>query len=195
MQQLFSALSGAVIIATLFIYVKQVANSSSTPNPATWFITLLAIVANAATYYFVVNRNIWLMINPSIISFGILIILLYAIAKGRIGKVGWVEAITFLATLIIGVVWKMTEDSITANLLMQIILLSSFAPTVIRLARGESKEGALAWSIAVLSYTFQIASVLSGQEWNWRQLAYPIANGIIGNGSVALLAFARRNRM
>jgi hypothetical protein len=175
------------MVAVAVTYLLQVIRGSSIPNPATWFIWLVVMVLNTVTYYFVSKRNVWVVLTPSIITLGMLVILGYSTYTGRIGKVKRVEVVCFLLAVVVGTFWLTTRKAVISNLMMQIVLAISFVPTIIGLLKGELREKALPWNLAVLSYCFLIASILVGSEWTWVQLAFPAVNGIVGNGSVALI--------
>ena len=111
------------------------------------------------------------------------------LAKGEFVKLGRLDYVVILMVVIIGVFWQTTGDPITANLLLQLILLISFYPTVRGLLRRELREKPLPWNLAVISYVLLISAILI--DWKsgaWLELIHPIVNGIIGNGSVALIA-------
>lgn len=91
--------------------------------------------------------------------------------------------------------WEMNEAALI-NLCVQAIFLISFLPTIIGVANGAARELWLAWLIAAVAYGVNIAGLLAGDghgpNGNWRQgdyleLAYPIINGVIGNGVVAFV--------
>ena len=194
MSETLATLSGLVMIVVVVFYFMQVAGGSSTPNPATWFIWLVVMAMNVVTYYFVSNGNFWPVLTPSIITLGILLIFIYSFNKGRLGKLGWMEWMTLGLAVVVGIFWQVTKDGTASNLMMQIILLIAFVPTVIGVISGKLKEKPLSWITAVISYVLLIASILCNDDWTWVQLAYPFFNGIVGNGSVALATQARRKK-
>jgi len=191
--EILSILSGLMMAGVIAFYLRQVVNASSIPNPATWFIWFVVLGLNTVTYYFVSRGNIWRVITPAVTTAGILVILIYAFAKGRIGKVGTVEVVCLCLATVIGIFWKTTKDSNLSNLMLQIVLLISFVPTVVGLLRGNLREKSPPWDLAVLSYSLLIISILIGRSWTWIQLAHPIINGIVGNGSIAFIVRWKRH--
>lgn len=188
MSELFSVLSSVTMISVIFIYFGQVIGGVSTPNPATWITWFVVMAINTVTYYFVSQGSIWQILTPFVITCGILIILVFSLVKGKFGRIGTIDVIILSLSVVVGIFWKITRDPIASNLLMQVILVVSFVPTVVGLLKGRLREKSLSWNLAVLSYGFLIASIVSSSEWNWTQLAYPFLNGIVGNGSVAITA-------
>jgi hypothetical protein len=191
MPHLLSSASGLLMVAVTIVYLRQVIRGSSTPNPATWFIWLIVMSLNTLTYYFVSRGNIWNVLTPSAITLGVLLIFSYSFVAGKLGRVGALEVATFLLAVVVGIFWLTTNNSEASNLMMQIILLISFVPTIVGLVRGELKERALPWGLGVLSYGFLIAAILVGSEWTWVQLAYPLVNGVAGNGAVVLVIWLK----
>jgi len=192
MSETFSVLSGLVMVAVVFIYFSQVVGNASTPNPSTWVTCFGVMAMNTVTYYFVSQHSIRQIMTPLIITCGMMIILAFSLVKGKFGRIGSVDILIFLLSVFVGILWKITEDPVVSNLFMQAILLLSFVPTVVGLWKGRLREKSLSWNLAVLSYCFLIASILSSPGWNWVQLAFPFVNGVIGNGSVALTIFLIR---
>jgi len=94
--------------------------------------------------------------------------------------------VVLFLSCVVGIFWKTTGDPVVSNLMMQIILVISFVPTLVGLIKRRLREKSLSWNLAVLSYCFLIVSIVSGSSWTWAQLAYPFFNGIVGNGSVAI---------
>jgi hypothetical protein len=186
MSDLFSSLSGLTMAIVAFVYFAQVVSGASTPNPATWLIWLVAMTMNTITYYFVSHGNVLQIITPLVITCGILLIVLFSLVKGKFGRVGAVDMVVLFLSCVVGIFWKTTGDPVVSNLMMQIILVISFVPTLVGLIKRRLREKSLSWNLAVLSYCFLIVSIVSGSSWTWAQLAYPFFNGIVGNGSVAI---------
>jgi hypothetical protein len=186
--ELLSVLSGVAMLVFVVMYLRQIVLGASTPNPGTWIIWSTVMAMNTASYYFVVGENLWTVLMPVIITLGTLAILAYSCVAGRLGRVGAIEIIVLLLAGAVGIFWATTRDPVASNVMMQIVLIVSFIPTVVGLLRGELRETHLSWDCAVLSYGLLIASVLCTSNWTWVQLAFPFLNGIVGNGSVAIAA-------
>lgn len=194
MSEFFSVLSGLAMIGVVVFYFRQITKGQSTPNPATWIISLVVMIINTLTYYFVSQKNVWLILTPSTIILGIVLIIIYSSIVGKLGKIGVVEIIAFLLAIAVGLFWQITKNSVVSNLMMQAIFIIGVIPTVIGVAKGNLKESPVSWTIAVVSYLFLIASILSRSEWTWAQLGYPIINGIFGNASVVVIAILKNKK-
>lgn len=187
MTELLALLANIALVAANFLYLRQVVKSQSTPNPATWFMWLIIFTMNTVSYWTVVKGDFgkWAITLTSAV--GLALIFTYSLLRGRFGKVGRVEIACFLTAVGIGIFWKTTGNTVAANLLLQIIFLVSFIPTVVGLKRGELRERALPWDLAVLSYALMtLTIVVDWKEGSLLAFAHPIVNGILGNGSVAL---------
>lgn len=188
MSEFFSVLSGITIAVVPILYLRQVIKGISIPNPATWLICLITFGLNTATYFFVVEKNVWKILLPSTILLGIIVVFSYSLIKGKFARIGIIEIISVLLAIGIGILWKTTKDAVLANLALQVVLVISFLPTVIGLLRRTLREGPLPWRIGVLSYVFLIIAIILDWQGNWAELAYPFLNGILGNGSVAVIS-------
>ena len=188
MVELFSGLASLLIVLVLVAYFKQVIKGQSTPNPATWLIWSIVCTMNAVSYFLVVKGNLWQSSITIIVAVGLSSIFVYSLVKGKFGKLGKTEVICFVSAVIVGILWQITGDANLANILLQGVFLISFVPTVLGLLKRELKEKALPWNLAVVSYSCLLISVIIDIEnAGWIALVHPIANGIIGNGSVALI--------
>jgi len=74
------------------------------------------------------------------------------------------------------------------EILIQAVFLISFLPTIYGLHIKTLREKPTPWWLAVFSYFVQIIALLIVFNGNWLELLFPFVNGIIGNGSVAVLA-------
>lgn len=188
MSEFFSLLSSITVLAVMISYFKQVVKGVSTPNPSTWLIWVIVSAMNMISYFIVVHGDIIKSLITVVTVFCLTLIFIYSLFRGKFGKIGRVEIISFSGALIIGIFWKMTGNAIVSNLLLQLLLLSSFFPTGIGLLRYELLEKSLPWDLAVCAYIFMsIAIILDWKRGDWVALVHPIVNGIIGNGGIALI--------
>ncbi|MFW0862743.1 MAG: hypothetical protein ACKKL6_04140 [Candidatus Komeilibacteria bacterium] len=189
--ELYSKILAGMATATIFLvylfYFLQVRKGTSKPNPATWLIWLMVMVINAFTYTFIVG-DLYKALIAITASIMIGFTMVYALLNGRFGKLGQMEQITLIACIIIGVFWRLGGDTSVAHLLLQVILLVSFIPTLVGLLKKTLTERPLPWLLAVMAYVFQMSALIIVWDGNWISLVYPFVNGILGNGSVALLA-------
>ena len=81
-----------------------------------------------------------------------------------------------------------SESRIVSSLL-QVILVISFFPTIRGLLKHELREKGLPWNLSVLAYSLMVLAILVDPTVENRAIAlvYPIVNGVLGNGSVALI--------
>ncbi len=186
MSEFFSVLSVLCILGVYVSYVKQLAQGHSTPNPATWLIWTLVCIINAITYFVVVNANWYKGAIAIVVTLGLCAVSLYALKKGKFVKPSLFDFSVLGLALAVGIFWQTSGDDRTANLLLQFILLISFFPTIVGLLHHQLREKATAWNIAVLSYCFSVLGILFNYQ-HWTELAFPVINGIIGNGSVAVI--------
>ncbi|HRZ34343.1 MAG TPA: hypothetical protein P5276_00970 [Candidatus Paceibacterota bacterium] len=147
---------------------------------------------NTATYYFVSDGKLLSIVTPLVTIIGMVVIMVYATKVGRMGKIGRVDTVCFILAIVVGIFWQISKDSLISNLMMQVVFMISYIPTIVGLARGRLKEKALAWNMAVASYFFLILSILSGERWTMAELIYPTINGLIGNGSIPLILWWKK---
>ncbi len=174
-------------IPMLFVYItyfKQVIKQQSVPNPATWLVWSAAMLLNALTYFFLSEKN-WYKSSITIIVFILMaLIMLYSWKKGKFSKLGLLEGNALFATCLVGALWWLNKETAIANFLLQIILLMSFVPTIVGLLTGANKEKWPPWLLAVITYMLFTTGIIVDFKGDYSLLAYPVINGMIGNGSV-----------
>lgn len=188
MVQILSILSGLMALVVYWTYYKQVRANHSTPNPSTWAIWVIVMVINAFTYHEVLQENPIKGTLAYVTVLCMIAMFTYSLAKGKLTRLTKFDAVIFLFSSSIGVFWQLTGDAFKAQLALQVILLISFFPTIAGLLTKKAKEKPKPWVIAVGAYILSITSILWEWNGNWIELAYPIVNGIIGNGTIALIA-------
>jgi hypothetical protein len=177
------------------LYVLQLVKGSSIPNPATWIIWLIIGVINLLTYFLVVEHNLLRSLTLLVVTSGILVVTVYSLVRGRFAKLRLLDIVCFLLALMIVVLWRVTGDPILANLILQVVYIISFIPTILGLHQGILKEKPWPWILAVGGYVFMIAATMvSWTNQSWPALAHPIINGVIGNGLVAYYAIRNKDR-
>lgn len=191
MVELLGIISSLLTILVYVVYLDQTRKGASTPNPATWLIWLTAGAINVFTYLQLPEIKGDLFKAAAIITSNscVGLFFIYSLIKGKFAKLTRIETIALIGAVIVGAFWKTSQDPQKANLLLQIIYLISFYPTIAGLLHKKMREGWLAWAIGASAYVFSTASIAIDFKGDWTALAYPIAIGICGNGSVAIIAF------
>ena len=179
------ALSANIImLAVMVIYIRRLVSGQTIPNTATWLITFVVLTMNTVTYAMVVQGNLQELALCVLANAGVSVIFFYSLIKGKFAKIGRVDKVAVILATAIGAFWRTSGNAIWAN---KGVLFISFVPTIIGLLRFELRDYALPWLLAVVSYLFQIATILcDASGWRWTELVFPVLNGLLGNGSVAV---------
>src|SRR3989339_675433 len=110
LSNIFGALAGVTALITYGFYLKQAVKGQSTPNPSTWLIWFIAGVINTFTYFAVVNGNIWQSLFVIAVTFSVLVILVYALLKGKFTKIRPLDFFIFLMALAVGIFWQISSN-------------------------------------------------------------------------------------
>ena len=167
------------------------------PNATTFFIRSIVSWLNLATY-FVGSQATLIRCSVLIVSAVSLSALFFlSLFAGRWKLIKATEIICLVLTLMVGYAWyfQKATDPVTANILMQVILVISFVPAAWRSYRFEDRQTPATWLWAVVAYVFMTAALLvDPQGFKPFQLINPLIPGICGNGLLALLAFRQTRR-
>ncbi|PIR86659.1 MAG: hypothetical protein COU11_04070 [Candidatus Harrisonbacteria bacterium CG10_big_fil_rev_8_21_14_0_10_49_15] len=182
------AYTAAVGLAVCIIsYFCQVLRGDSTPNTTTWLIWSVVMTINSLTYIEVAGSI--KALSSLTTNAGIIAIFIYSLLKGKFTKVSRTDVACLALASMVGAVWQITDSAKIATVALQIVFVISFWPTINGLLKRRAREHPLNWDIAVVAYACLIASILlDWQGQHWTAIAFPLVNGIIGNGSVAVLA-------
>jgi hypothetical protein len=187
---ILTVLANVLMVGVIITYFRQVRNGTSVPNPATWLIWTVVSVMNAISYFVVMQGNLWQSLISIVMTVGFLITFSYSLLRGKFAALDFFEEVTLVLVFVIGILWKTTGETELANLALQVIFLISFVLTIRGLLAGKLREKPLPWVLAFFSYVCVIISLTLQPDVSWIAYAYPIVNGILGNGSVmAIILF------
>jgi hypothetical protein len=117
---------------------------------------------------------------------------LYSLVEGRfspLDDMGWIVLIMCLIAI---VVWKATGKATYANLIVGVILIVSFIPTLDGVWNDPSKEQELPWVLWTFAF---VATTINGfrrrneeHEVDWRLMLFVPVTMLFAHGAVAVLA-------
>ena len=192
MLQFISLFSSGMLLFVYVIYFKQVSSGDSKPNPVSWLTWAIVSSINSITYLSVVEGNYWKAGIAFVANISMISICAYAFYQRKFSKLNLFDFIILCSTVFIGIIWKITQDDRLANILVQFIFIISFIPTIYGLFINTLKEKPFPWWLAVFAYFIQIITLIINFNGDWLELLFPFINGIVGNGSVAVLATIKK---
>lgn len=190
MEMLFAGLAGGLLIAVLLIYIRNVLYANIGMNLSTWLVATLATLIQNVTYYPTVGGQWHLLIVPTIISVGLIVITILGWRKSTFGQIGRFDIVVFVGTMLCLALW-LIFDGVVANVVLQFALFASFIPTIRDLRAKKFQDEAFPWGLASFGYIFQLVAVAISIKTlqDWPRLVNPILVGLLGNGMVSWTAF------
>ncbi len=185
----------SLLIPIIYItYLYGLKKKDTTPNAITWFIWMIAGVINAITYYHLVDGNIFKYMVTILAVICASFVFFYAFFKGSFKKLNEMDFIIIALLICVGVFWITSKNQRDTNLLLQLVYIISFVPIAYNLLFKNGKEYIVPFVIALFAYSISIIVILL--EWNgdWAEIAYPVANGIIGNGAILLIIIYKNTK-
>jgi hypothetical protein len=190
---IFGIVSGIVLVLSASILWYQIKRGLTTPNLTTWLVGLFVGGINAFSFYAIVEDNFAKGAIMFAGLFTLIIVFFYSLYKGKFAKPDWLDILLFSLVFAVGAVWKYTDDNRIANFYVQIVTCIANFATIQKLWTRKLHDYYLGWTIAVLAYSLCILGLLLSATKDWLVYFGPILNGVLCNGSVALLA-ARNNK-
>ena len=191
MTQIFALISVLLNLVATVIYINQIVKNKSTPNPSSWVIWLVVNVVNLVTYFFLVDKSVWVTLASLTSTTVVSIIFLLSLIKGKFTKISRIDTISLVMAIGIGFLWKTTDNALVSNVALQIIFFISFFPTINGLVTKVARESPIPWFLGSFAYVLQIIIILLNPVTLWA-LIFPLIQ-IIGQGTIALISYSKTN--
>ena len=184
-------ISFLVFFAGFAIYIKYIhKNKEFPPNVIAFGIWFLADIIHLATYK--EYSDFWPVPLLMAICAGIIFIMSLLRAKKQnltiksmLKNSDWIDW-TSMSIVIISIgIWIFANDSIIANLVVQISLAMGFLPVIKSITIDNKNEPINFWSIFLLGFLILLTHTIIEYK-QWEELIYPII-GFIGEGIVVSL--------
>ena len=194
MSDFISVLASIMLAICIASYYYFTTKDKAKPNPATILVWWAVSILNFGSYFKVVNENYYKAAIAVVLTIGLSAVLVYAFRNGKFSRLAKEDMYCVGFAVIIAIFWAISGNAKVSNLLLQIIIVVSFFPTIRGLIQGTGQEQNLTWNLAVVAYILQTIAVYLDPEQTWISMAYPVINGIIGNGAVSVVIYFTRNR-
>ena len=191
MTQIFALVSVILNLVATVIYINQIVKNKSTPNPSSWIIWLIVNVVNLVTYFFLVDKSIWVTLASLTSTTVVAVIFLLSLLNGKFTKLSRVDIASLVIAIGIGILWKTTGNAVISNIALQIIFIISFLPTINGLLTKSAKESPTPWLLGSSAYVLQIIIIMLNPVTLWA-LIFPLIQ-IVGQGSIALISYSKNN--
>lgn len=203
---LLVALSCIIFFPTPIIYLLKLWGLGGAepmkPTPATWITW--SIVGTINTAFYGLNVDVgdeWLLYftaYTNVMIIGVTIFVIQAYRKRRVAegleftfeKIDKISlGLSALIVLGFAFMYSLPRTKEVAAVLIQVPMLIGFVPTYAAIITGRGKEPWQPFLLAIFSYIPQIGAVYVSDEASWALYAWPVLNGIIGNGLVVLFSW------
>jgi len=160
--KIFAVIGTILLIITYFRYGYQVKKNISSPSFITVLLWLVEGIINSVTYWESVGE-IWQTIGTMATPPLTLYIFVICFKYQRFSKINWVEIVSLILAIIVGIFWAISGNDEWSNGLLQVIYLISFFPIGNNILKGKI-ENPGAWYLAGIAYIFLIFSVFCNYQ-------------------------------
>jgi hypothetical protein len=167
------------VFASTLIYIKGIRNNTVKPILATRIFLLLAFLLSILTSYKQTGMHGLTANMLNIVDFLSILATFFAMifSKNKNRKFTKFEKICLYFVILIFLIWIITKQNILANILIQIILVIAYLPTLIHLWKSqENTESLNAWSLDFLASIFGM--IIPFQTMDLLPLIYGIRSTI-----------------
>ena len=169
----------------LFPYIRDILAKKTKPERATWWIWLcLSFVAFSAQ---VAAGAIWSLAMTGAQGIGVFIIAILSVKYGY----GTFRKKDYISLLIAGIgiaLWAITDNPLTALLIVVFVDILAFYLTVSKTWNNPETETLISWVLATVS---GLAGLLAVGAIDLTELVYPLYI-TLGNGFLVWVIFSRR---
>jgi len=191
--QICGLLSTLCMTGSYYTYWRQIRLGHSTPNLVTSLLFIPITIVNAITYSAMLDKDFLKAITALVVcGFTVLLCGYILLWKKYVFKNTSATWITGGLALTATIVWLLTDATI-GNLMIQVVLIACFIPIIHGLLDGHLKERPLAWVLAATAYAISTIPLLLHWE-GFAPLAFPLLNGVLGNGTIAILAVTHAHK-
>jgi hypothetical protein len=176
------------VLASTLIYIKGIRNNTVKPILATRVFLLLAFSLSALTNFKQTGiHGLWAnMFNIADVLSILATFIAMAKSKNNRTKFTKFEKICLYIVILIFLMWIVSGQNILANILIQIILVIAYLPTLIHLWKSEENTESLsAWSLDFLASIFGMIMPLMVMDF--LPLVYGVRSTICTFAVIALI--------
>lgn len=185
-------LASCFFIGFAFVsFFQNMKSGDSTPNPATWLLWAIVLLMNTVSYFFVVQKGLEVLVTLTAFV-GTIWILSYAWRTSSFAPLKGTEWVCLIGSFLIFLYWVTSGNPVKSNIPLQFILLISFWPTFHQITRHGKRENPAPWTFGVIAHVFLFLALKTDTEdHTWIAYLFPLLDGLLGNGSIAMVAFYR----
>ncbi len=190
MSDVLAVFANVTSVLTILMYLQQVRQEKSKPNPASVLIWVITMWINAISYGDMTQWSILKTAVPVSTACGMSAVFFYSWYKDRFTAVEWSEIATLSIAGLLGIYYfLMGGDPELVNPLLQVAIFLGYWPYARGLVWGAGKDAPLAWAMGTLIYALQLGAVTTSPNGcTWPELAFLVVNGLLGNGAILAIA-------
>ncbi len=168
----FGIVAGVVQLAGYWVYNKKLESKEINPNATTWAIWGLGSFVAVMLYQDLAHDWVkeFLPIVCSIAAFGTFV---HMMIKGSFQRPDRLDIEMFLLDTAVVTYWIMSDDPISANVLLEVDIWISFLPILRSTWNKPETEDPKPWFIWSIAYTLLTVTVLMRWE-KWWDLLLPV---------------------
>lgn len=178
------ALVAAVILGSAFcVYAKQTKLGASTPNIATWGISVFLAILNALTLRGMFRGQEVIVLQAFVSFAGAVAILSYSLVRGQFSTPGRNEVWSLVLGIAASYAWYTYRSATYANMIVVFAVVVAMAPTLYGVYKNPFKETSLAWNMWATAYVLMAVNVVlsksSNPKWSWILLVNPVVYAFV----------------
>ena len=184
----FGWLSLLLTVVSYLPYIVSVARGNTRPHVFGWAIwALVSLIAAAGQYAGMAGPGAWATVLSGL--FCVLIVVMAALQKGD-KSITRNDRILFCAALMAMPLWYVTENPLSAVVLVTLIDAAGYVPTMRKSWHAPKHEMPLHY---IISNGKHIAAIAAMNVYSLTTMLYPVTLFVLNTALIALIYYRRRS--
>jgi len=194
MNTFLAILPSLIMVVFAGWYATEIYKKKISPALSTWIIMALGVVLSITTYLISSDFNyLGAALNFGDVLCNVIIITMLLTTQKSSVRFKSFEKKYLLASLIIVIFWILSRNAFISNLLVQLILVVSYLPTIQKLlTEKKNTESIFAWSICLFASLVSLFS--SFASGNFLSIVYVMRSSIMIGLVLAIAIYFERPR-
>ncbi len=183
---IFAVLATVISVTAFVPYIRDIFQHKTTPHAYTWFIwVIVQAIAVAGILY---GNGKWGALELGIATLLVAFICILSFKYGT-KNITLSDTVSLVVAIAAGVLWWLFKNAQLAVLIITVIDLVGYIPTVRKAYQEPWSETLGTWTAFTIGNLFSIAAL---KEFNFLTLVF-IVSTTVGNGLIALFIMHRRS--
>lgn len=192
MEKILGITISLLLLLSYFIYLKQIIQKKSIPNPTTWIIWSTILTINTVMHFSGIEHSIYQTLIAFATFSAVFIIMFYSFFACSFPKLILIDKIILVISLTAVVFYFLVKDANLSALFLQTAIFLSFIPTIVGLIKDRLKEAPTPWILALLTYIIQATFLIINYDYSIYNFPLLILINLLGTSLIIIIIITKK---